>query len=89
VEGFSKKQIMVAGTARMPAMPFSPSDLSWWGWLLVSFGAWIVCVIAANLIESSKGGGCLATLVAVASGITGAITGVMGVILFVKWVWTS
>ena len=37
-------------------MPFSPSDLLWWQWLLCSLGAWIVCVIASAVIEKK---GCL------------------------------
>lgn len=68
----------------------SPSDLAWWGWLLCSLGAWIVCIIAANIASAVEGEvGCLVWLIAVVSGLIGAATGVMGVILFVKWVWTS
>ena len=69
-------------------MPFSPSDLPWWGWLLCSFGAWIVCAIAAAFAQS-KNGGCLAVLVAFISGLAGCVTGIMALILFVKWVWYS
>ena len=65
-------------------MPFSPSDLSWWGWLLCSIAAWVVCIFASALTEK---GGCLAGLIALMAGVAGTVTGVMGAILFVKWVW--
>ena len=69
-------------------MPFSPSDLPWWGWLLCSIGAWIVCAIAAAFSDEGDGG-CLAVLVAIISGLAGAITGIMGLVLFIKWVWNN
>jgi hypothetical protein len=69
-------------------MPFSPSDLPWWGWLLCSLVAWIVCGIAYGFSEN-KNGGCLAILLATVAGLGGTVTGIMGIILFVKWVWTS
>jgi hypothetical protein len=69
-------------------MPFSPSDLPWWGWLLCSLGAWVVYVIAHAFTEDVKGaGGCLAIPIALISGLAGLITGAMAVIRFVKWVW--
>jgi hypothetical protein len=69
-------------------MLFSPSDLPWWGWLLCSVGAWFVCMIAGAIGNSQKQG-CLAGFVALVSGLIGAITGLISVILFVKWVWAS
>jgi hypothetical protein len=73
--------------ATIPAMPFSPSDLPWWGWLLCSAVAWIFCAIFSAV--ASEKSGCLAALAALASGLIGAVTGVMGVVLFIKWVWYS
>lgn len=76
-------------------MPISPSDLPWWGWLLVSVGAWVVTLIAGGICsvafdpEGNTSAGCLALLVAIPSGLIAAGTGIMGVILFVKWVWSG
>lgn len=75
-------------------MPISPSDLPWWGWLLCSVGAFIVAAISGGICSVSfdkdkNGAGCLALLVAVPSGLISLGTAIMGVILFVKWVWTS
>lgn len=80
--------------ATISAMPFSPSDLPWWGWLLCSLGAWVVAAIFGGICSVSfdgnkSGTGCFALLVAVPAGLIGAATGVMGVILFIKWVWVS
>ena len=69
-------------------MPFSPSDLLWWQWLLCSVGAGIVCGIASAFVDN-KDAGCLAILVAFVAGLAGFITGIMGLILFVKWVWVN
>jgi hypothetical protein len=71
-------------------MPISPSDLPWWGWLLCSLGAWVVCVIAQTFSDADdEKGGCLAALISAGSALIGLITGAMAVILFVKWVWNS
>jgi len=73
--------------ATISPVPISPSDLPWWGWLLCSLGAGVISWIAIEVSESKNG--CLAALAAFVSGLIAVITGVMGVILFVKWVWTS
>jgi hypothetical protein len=39
--------------------------------------------------NKKESAGCLALLVAIPSGPIAAGTGIMGVILFVKWVWNS
>jgi hypothetical protein len=70
-------------------MPISPSDLPWWGWLLCSFGAWGTCWVMAFLNEDSDSGGFLLVLTAIVSGLAGLLTGIMGVVLFVKWIWNS
>ena len=69
----------------------SPSDLPWWGWLLCSFGAWIVCAIFFVINDESETayGGCLSAFTFCITGLAGIITGTMALILFVKWVWTS
>jgi hypothetical protein len=70
-------------------VPIRPSDLPWWGWLLSSFGAWAICLIAKLRDEEGKGFGRLAISVSMISGFAGFITGAMALILFVKWVWTG
>jgi hypothetical protein len=67
----------------------SPSDLPWWGWLLCSLGAWVVCVVTSLITDELESKGCLSTFIVAVAGLIGAATGVMGFILFVKWVWTS
>src|SRR5579862_4909251 len=64
ISSTTAKQTVNPWCAIMPAMPFSPSDLPWWGWLLVSFGGWIVCIISGSFAETSKRSGCLPTLIA-------------------------
>ncbi len=83
--------------SRIPAMPFSPSDLPWWGWLLCSAVTLVVAAISwfiftrshANHSSAVSAFGYLALLVGVPCGLAGGFTGLIGIILFVKWVWTS
>lgn len=76
-------------------MPISPSDLPWWGWLLCSFSAAIVAMFAGGFASASfddtgkAGRGCVSMLIAIPAGLAALSMGVMGVILFVKWVWNS
>ena len=44
---------------------------------------------AAVLRIEAEGGAGLLMFIAFGAGFAGVITGVMGLILFVKWVWTS
>lgn len=67
-------------------MPFSPSDLPWWGWLLCAGGAGLVCFFSATYASSEKGG-CLSGVIAFISGFAGLICGVIGIVRFVKWIW--
>jgi hypothetical protein len=72
-------------------MPFSPSDLPWWGWLLCSIGTGIVCLWFIALVGSNDSAfrrGFMG-LVIFLSGLTALITGLMGLIRFIKWVWSS
>jgi len=74
-------------SATIRVMPFSPSHLPWWGWLLCTLGAWVVCATAFAASDKAEGAyGGLAVLIAVVSGLSGFVTAVMAVILFVKWV---
>jgi len=59
--------------------------------------AWIVTAIAATIahfaLDSDNSGttaaGCLVALAAFLAGLVGLASGIMGIILFVKWVWYS
>lgn len=84
------QQTAVNPSATIRAMPFSPSALPWWGWLFCTFGAWVVCAIAFAASDAVKGTyRALAVLIAVVSGLSGFVTAVMAVILFVKWVFPA
>jgi hypothetical protein len=75
------------------SMPFSPSDLPWWGWLLCSLGAWAVCWVTLFVLPVLSEEGwlarCLCVLVRIVSGLAGLVTGAMAIVLFVKWVWNG
>lgn len=70
------------------AMPFSPSDLPWWGWLLCAAGGFVGGFLAFRICENvdadNAGRGVL-----VLSWIAAAICAAIGVIRFVKWVWAG
>lgn len=84
--------------ATIPAMPFSPSDLPWWGWLVcsvvalaVTYASWIIFDRCHDDPNSATGAfGYIALIfVAIPAGLIGFLVGLMGIVLFVKWVWTS
>jgi hypothetical protein len=55
-------------------------------------GAIVSVVFDGAKKESSAGEGlmgCVALLVVIPSGLAAAVMGVIGIILFVKWVWNS
>jgi hypothetical protein len=78
-------------------MPFSPSDLPWWGWLLSSVVTLVVAVISWVIFarchdhqsSATSALGYIALLFTVPAALVGVLTGLMGIVLFVKWVWTS
>jgi hypothetical protein len=76
-------------------MPFSPSGLPWWGWLLCAGVSTVVMIIAGagskTLFDETEnvGTGCLVFLLAIASGLAAATSGLIGIVLFVKWVWNN
>src|SRR5580692_10113985 len=82
--------------ATIPAMPFSPSDLPWWGWLLSSVVTLEVAVISWVIFarchdhqsSATSALGYIALLFTVPAALVGVLTGLMGIVLFVKWVWT-
>ncbi len=69
-------------------MPFSPSDLPWWGWLLCSIGAFSVCFLAVVFADSSQPSARRSLIIVVlfGSGLAGLASGILGLVLFVKWI---
>jgi hypothetical protein len=65
-------------------MPFSPSHITWWGWLLCAVGAGVVSSISANYADKEHR--FAGYVVARITGIQGFIFGVIGII---KWIWGS
>jgi hypothetical protein len=61
----------------------SPSDLPWWGWLLS--GA--VGVVVGFIVVDEHDG--LKALPGLAIILAGLVCGFIGIIRFVKWVWTG
>jgi hypothetical protein len=68
-------------------MPFSASDLSWWGWLLCSTVASLVCL--ASVKYADKQFSLWGWLVALLTGLVGLFCGVIGAVRFIKWIWES
>lgn len=69
----------------------NPSDFAWWAWILIGVGAGLVWMVSGLLLTDAenKGLGWLCWIFAVLSGVTSAICFVIGIIRFVKWVWSS
>jgi hypothetical protein len=66
-------------------MHFSPSDLSWWVWLLCSLGCGIVFAISV----ADDDPGIVRVLITILFGLLTALTGIVGLVRFVKWIWYS
>jgi len=66
----------------------SPSDLPFWGWLLVGVGCAFVSAIAWASIDNTKNG-CLPILIQWISGFCAFVAFVIGFIRFIKWVWAG
>jgi len=66
-------------------MPFQPSDLAWWAWLLCAVGFWI----AANTVTSwaDRSGNWFARLLSWTCAAGMVLCLVLALIRFVKWVW--
>lgn len=71
-------------------MPFGPSDLPWWGWLLcAAIAGTVSAAISARDEKSEKGVGCFSLLLMLLFGVAACVTASIGVIRFVKWVWNG
>lgn len=69
-------------------MPFNPSDLEWWAWLLI--GA--VGIMVSFGIFNSRNGKSLDGLFMLIGGLTGIaslLCVVLGVVRFVRWAWNG
>ena len=70
-------------------MPFGPSDLPWWGWLLCALGAALLtAIMAIGLLakEENDWGGLVILVIAALATV---ISFLVGIIRFVKWAWVG
>ena len=75
-------------------LPFSPSDLPWWGWLLCALGCCVLSVIGQakvtyDSVRGKGGRGYVGKALIVLGGAACFICAVIGVVRFVKWVWVG
>jgi hypothetical protein len=69
-------------------MPFSPSDLAWWQWLLCAVGAALSGVFFTWLAED-KDGGWFARLIGILGFLAALLCGIIGLVRFIKWIWNG
>jgi len=69
-------------------MPFNPSDLPWWGWLLCAVGAGIFSVFC-YLSYDEGDGGLLVLVGSVVGAVATLLLTVIGLVRFVKWAWVG
>ena len=68
----------------------TPSDLTWWAWLLIAAGFGLVYMVAIGIFEMrEKPGVGVSGPVAFISAAAGVLCTIVGVIRFVKWVWVG
>jgi hypothetical protein len=65
----------------------NPSNLPWWGWLLCSIIPGVISWFASGAAQDD--GNLFEWLVTIAFGIAAAFSALVGMILFVKWVWNG
>jgi hypothetical protein len=78
-------------------MLFRSSDLTWWAWLLnglltstIAVGCWVIFSLHYDQRSTARRSfAWLAFVVSIPAALIGGISALMGLILFVKWVWTS
>jgi hypothetical protein len=68
-------------------MPISPSDLPWWGWLLIAAGVWIFGMFLANWAEEKLD--VPAPWIVIPFSLGAGLTAVIGIIRFVRWIWAG
>jgi hypothetical protein len=68
-------------------MPFGPSALSWWAWLLCALALLVLLCVVLTVAtdQNGYGGPILIALLMLATLLTGGI----GVVQFVKWAWSG
>ena len=68
----------------MGTLPFSPSALPWWGWMLCAAG----CAAVALMSNSShnKYGGSISGALTAAGGIAAFILGFIGIYRYMNWI---
>jgi hypothetical protein len=66
----------------------SPSDLPWWGWILLGFVAAVIGFFRGALADTSKDdSGCGTMILVCLLYLFALLCGGIGLIRFVKWVW--
>jgi hypothetical protein len=68
-------------------MPISPSDLPWWGWLACAIGGAILMVVGVMAEDSSDEP--FGSIIAIVGFLAMLTCGAIGIIRFVKWVWSG
>lgn len=66
----------------------SPSALMpWWGWVLTALASSMVAIISA--MYQDERGRWFPIIVGAVAAISAWVCGVIGIVLFVKWMWSS
>jgi len=69
-------------------MPFSPTALPWWGWLICALVLLFLSLLAFTFVEDDPSG-CGLLVLGVLLILGTLITGVIGVLQLVKWAWSG
>lgn len=68
----------------------TPSDLSWWVWLLVAAGCWVLWFMVDSYLDDAPERGVgLSRLIRFLSFVGCLLAAIIGVIRFVKWIWVG
>jgi hypothetical protein len=62
-------------------VPFDPTALPWWGWLLYSAGAGLLWAVSAAFAERSL----LGRVITFVCGLLTCLLGVAALVVFVRW----
>lgn len=67
-------------------MPFTPTALSWWGWLLCALALLLLSRLAWESSDEHEAAGCGAAAFLL---LLALLTGGIGLVQFVKWAWAG
>ena len=70
-------------------LPFSPSDLPWWGWLIVAVPPFMISVVTKIIAEESDNRVVAFScgLIALATGLLAIFSSAIGIMRFFGWTW--